>query len=253
MLRKSFSLATVVALSASLVWVGCSSDDPPGSAAPGDDAGNTDTDAATGVEDAGDSGPVDTGAPEADTPPPMVDVTYGTCPAFAKCGGDIAGSWKVSGGCVSSDAFAEAKQQCPAFQESDVVIKANGTVVATATNVVRKTTVKLTAKLAIPKACTVVTDCGLIAAGLKTGAVPGAPKFETATCTEAGALCNCDVSGTLDETTDDTYTTADGVVTTTNPTRTFDYCVDGNKTTYVETTPPAPNAFALPIFIEISK
>ncbi|MBX3218754.1 MAG: hypothetical protein KF850_42505, partial [Labilithrix sp.] len=212
------------------------------------------TDAATGVEDAGDGGPVDTGAPEADTPPPMVDVTYGTCPAFAKCGGDIVGSWKVSGGCVSSDAFTDLKTQCPGFEESDVVIKANGTVVATATNVVRKTSVKLTGKIALPKACAMGTDnCSTIALGLTSGVLPGVPKFETATCTDGGTLCNCDVSVTRDETTDDSYTSADGVVTTTNPTRTFDYCVDGSKTTYVETTPPAPNAFALPIFIEISK
>ncbi|MBX3263984.1 MAG: hypothetical protein KF782_30200 [Labilithrix sp.] len=251
MLKKSFSLAVVVALSGSLVWVGCSSDDS-SATEPGADAGNTDTTDA-GAQDSGGGDPVDTGAPEDETPPPTVDVTYGTCPAFAKCGGDIAGSWKVSGGCVSSDAFAEAKAQCPAFQESDVVIKASGTVVATATNVKRKTSVSLTAKLAIPKSCTVVTDCGLIATGLKTGAVPGAPKFETANCTDAGAICNCDVAGTLDETTDDAYTSADGVVTTTDPTRTFEYCVDGDKTTYTETTAPSANSFSLPIFVEITK
>ncbi|MBX3209363.1 MAG: hypothetical protein KF764_30300 [Labilithrix sp.] len=251
MLSKSFSLAVVVVLSGSLVWVGCSSDDPPATESSAD-AGNSNVDAGGG-EDAG-RDPVDTGAPEVDVPPPMVDITYGACAAFEKCGGDIAGSWKVSGGCVSSDAFADLKAQCAGFEESDVVIKAGGTVVATATNVKRKTSVKLTAKIALPKICAApIENCAVIASGLKSGAVPGAPKFETATCTDAGTICNCDVAATIDETTDDSYTAADGVVTTTNPTRNFEYCVDGSKTTYTETTPPTAGAFSLPIVVEISK
>ena len=254
MLNRSFALAVMVTLAGAVCWAGCSGDD---GATPGNTA---DPDAGTpngndaGADDSGGNTPVDSGTPEDSGPAATVDIAYGTCPAFTKCGGDIVGTWKVTGGCVGSDAFADAKAQCAGLQESDVVIKASGTVVATATKVQRTTTVTLSAKVAIPKTCAQgITNCALIGAGLQSGALPGAPKFDTATCTEAGTSCNCTVAVTVDEKTDDSYTAAGGVVTTTNPTRTFDYCVDGNKTTYKETTPPAQGTFALPIIVELGK
>ena len=40
---------------------------------------------------------------------PGIDITYGTCTNFTKCGGDLVGSWNVTGGCLSEYSFAEAK------------------------------------------------------------------------------------------------------------------------------------------------
>jgi len=254
MLSKSFSVAAVVALTGSVVWMGCSSDDSPAATNTTDAGSNTENDAGSDPVDSGnDQGKKDSGTTNDAGTFEGVDITYGKCPAVAKCGGDIVGSWKVSGGCVPDDAFAEAKAQCPGLQESDVVIKANGTVVATATTVERKTNVQVSAKVVVPKACSPVPDCGLIAAGLQTGALPGAPKFEKATCTDGGDNCNCDVLGTASEESNDDYTTNGGVLTTTNPDRTFDYCVDGNKTTYTETTPVGQGEFRLPVIVEITK
>ena len=254
MLNRSFALAVMVTLAGAVCWAGCSGDagSPPGAAIDPDAGGSNGSDA--GSEDSGGDIVVDSSTPEDSGPPATVDITYGTCPAFTKCGGDIVGSWKVTGGCVSSDAFAEAKAQCDGLQESDVVIKASGTVVATATKIQRTTTLTLSAKVAVPKACAQgISNCALIGAGLQSGAVPGVPKFDTATCTDAGTSCNCTVATTFEEKSDDSYTTADDVVTTTNPTRTFDYCVAGNKTTYKETTAPAQGTFALPVIVEIAK
>ena len=254
MLTKSFSLAAVVGLAGSVMWVGCSSDDPKVSA-PTQDAGTgTDNDSGKSDTDSGNNNPPDDDAgSKKDAGFDGVDITYGKCPDFTKCGGDVVGSWKVSGGCVADDAFAEAKTKCPGLQESDVVIKANGTVVATATTIERKTNVQVSAKVVVPKSCSPVADCSLIAAGLQTGALPGAPKFETATCTDSGANCNCDVVGTVNEETNDDYTTAGNVLTTKDPDRTFDYCVKGTKTTYKETTAPVKGEFSLPIIVELTK
>ena len=44
-----------------------------------------------------------------------------------------------------------------------------------------------------------------------------------------------------------------GVLTTADPTRTFDYCVQGAKTTYSETTPTEEGTFVLPIIVELAK
>jgi hypothetical protein len=260
MLTKSFALAAAITLAGTTVWAGCSG----GSAvapAVSNDAGDPNRgDGSNGQDDSGPGGRGDT--PDSgdkkdsgDNNAPEVPIAYGTCPAFTKCGGEIVGSWKVSGGCLSSDTFAAAKDRCPGLTESDVVIKASGTVVATATTVERKTTVKLSAKVTLPKdGCGfLVPDCGLIGAGLKSGQLPGTPKFDDATCTDGGTECNCTVAATVTEDKLDTYTVADGVLTTANPTRTFDYCVQGNKTTYTETTPAQGNAFVLPIIVEITK
>ena len=254
MLTKRFSLAAVVGLAGSVMWIGCSSDDSPATTTgdtdagtqTGTDSGNTDTDSGNNQGDKDASNDKDAGFEG-------VDVTYGKCPEFTKCGGDVAGSWMVAGGCVSDDAFAAAKVKCPGLEESDVVIKANGTVVATATTIQRKTAVQVSAKIAVPKTCSPVPDCGLIATGLQSGAVPGAPKFEKAKCTDSGANCDCDVLGTVTEDTDDEYTTSGNVLTTKDPERTFEYCAKADTITYTETTPPAKDSFTLPFVVELKK
>ena len=255
MLTKSFSLAAVIALAGSVSWMGCS-DDPAASTGTTPDAGtNSQSDSGSRGSDSGTGADDDAGSKEDSGDFTGVDISYGKCPDFTKCGGDIVGSWTVSGGCVPDDAFAGAKAQCEGLQESDVVIKANGTVVATATTIERKVNVHVSAKVTVPKSCSPLPDCSLIAAGLQTGALPGAPKFEKATCADSGANCDCDVAGTVAEETTDDYTAADGVVTTTDASgdRTYEYCVQGNKTTYKETTAPVEGEFTLPIIVELTK
>ncbi|HVH40829.1 MAG TPA: hypothetical protein VM925_00755 [Labilithrix sp.] len=211
------------------------------------DSGDTKVLVDAGGQDADASKEVDSGLP------PPVTVTYGTCPAFTACGGDVIGTWAVSGGCVSADTFAAAKQPpCEGVQESDVVIKAAGTMVATATTIHRKSKVDMSAKLFIPQACAAQAggNCALVEYGLTNEIEPGTPPlFDKASCTSAGGgACNCTVSRATaeDETSD--YTVAGNTLTSTNPTRTFDYCVDGTKNTYKETTDGS-----LPIIVELTK
>ncbi len=257
MVRKYFSLAGVAALGG-LVWMGCSSDDDKVGPGNGADAGSDSGDGAN--EDAGDP---DSSKPDSSAPKPGVDIAYGKCPAFEKCGGELLGDWKVTGGCLSEDTFAKAKEAC-GIEERDVVIKAEGTVKVTAENVERKTTIYLDGKVKIPKACAtglpITPSCDLFEAFLKgatppVGNVPPIPKFDEATCTDLGDACDCAASTALREDSSDEYTTEDGVLTTAGAKpMTYEYCVKENKTTYRDTTPTAGGKPpTLQFVIEITK
>jgi hypothetical protein len=245
MLRRSFSLASVVGLGGLVVFAGCSDDPSP---AAGRDAGPSSTDSGADPQDSGSTTPDSGQAPGA-------TITYGTCPAFTKCGGDLLGSWKVSGGCLSEDTFAAAKTQCPGLKETDVVITASGTVDVTATNVNRDVSISLTGKVAVPKTCLEGAPCAALGLGLTNPLLaPGGLAFKTATCTDGTDVCNCDVATTRDDKSDVGYTTTpDGTLTIpasgAAKEQTYDYCVAGSKLTYTETTATQ----TLKLFVEISK
>jgi hypothetical protein len=252
MLRTSLSLAAVV-VAGSVAWLACSGSSGTVGPSTPDDAGTSGPgtlDDSGGGTTGGDSGPSGQGVPDAG--PGAVAITYGTCPAFTKCGGDITGNWKLTGGCLSSDTFTAFKKQCPGLKESNVQIQASGTIDATATQLNRQTTIAVIANLEVPKSCSPVPSCALIESGLKTPVFGVA--FDNATCTENGALCECLVSTTYHDNENSTYTTTpDGTLTTpptgTQPTRTFDYCVAASKLTFTETTSTQP----LKLFVTVAK
>lgn len=241
---RAYSALGVAITVAGVVWLGCSSDEP-SAATSATDAGAD----SGGSTDAGSSPTADSGGNTTDSGvKPTTTITYGQCAAFTKCGGDVVGSWKVTGGCLSQDQFADAKAQCQGLQESNVVIKADGTVTVTATRVMRNTVVNVTGKVLVPKSCAPLPSCAVIAGALQVGF--NNLKFDTATCTESGDSCDCAVERTLTENTDDAYTTDNGTLTTENPTRTFDYCVTADKNVFQETT---AGASSFQMFIEITK
>ena len=239
--------ATMLACSA--WWIGCSgsttnNDNTADSGRPAEGGGPAEAGAGdTSVEDA----PADVGVDTA-LSGPFIDIQYGAanCPAFTACGGDPKGTWNVTGGCVTEKAFDGAKAQCAGIVESNVKFKARGYVTATATTISRRTEVKFSATLAIPKACKdPVGSCATVGQALI-----GLAGLETATCTDdAGTMgCNCNVSDTInDNNPGDTYTTSGNTLTTGGmPARTYDYCVAGNEIKYKETTAQAvPAIFVL--------
>jgi len=243
MLNKCFSFAGVVALGGVVaMWAGCSSDDTTSTAKTdgGTDStldsgstGNTTVDSGSNTS----SGGLDGG----------VTVTYGSCTVTPACGGDLVGNWKVTGGCLDKSTFDDARKSCSSLQESDVSIQAVGTLSFTATQTTRDTTVRLTGNVFIPTnddQCSAAkgTSCGLLSIGLSTD-FPGAPpglKFDTATCTDTATPstgCNCAVTKTTTDKASQPYTTSNGVLTTTSPDQTYNYCVNGSSSSYVETTP----------------
>lgn len=222
-----------VTMASVFVWAGCSSDDgsptPSSDAGPEDDAA-TKPDATQGEE---------AGAKEDAGPPPTVDISYGQCPAFTPCGGDVTGRWTVSGGCLSDDTFADFKEQyCPDLEEKDVVIKASGFVEAIATNLHQAMDIDLTANLVLPQTCLDalgVGSCALVEVGLTTPLQAGMPTFDTAKCTAAAGGCDCAVAKKLSDETEGEYTIS-GNTLETDSGRKFDYCVSGSKTIFQETT-----------------
>jgi hypothetical protein len=247
MLRKCCSLASVVGSSAVLVWAGCGSDDQGGgigAADSGADSLGQSADAGSLQDSAGDS--------EA----PGVVITYGKCEAFTKCGGDVVGVWKASGGCLSEETFVAARKNCPALKESDVVITAKGTMTITPTTLARNTKITLSGKLFLPKSCVPLPQatCATVAAGLMSPFAPGGLSFDKATCVDAPTdACNCEVFTELKEpAATDTYTTTpDGTLSAKGAAgdRTYDYCVAANKLTYTETTASQP----LKLTVEIAR
>ncbi len=238
-MKSKLLLVCVTIVAGAACWVGCGGDSTNGTTA-NPDAGGTPEGGGTpdtGTPDSSSGGldaAKDTGT-DAPVTGPFVTITYGaaTCPAFTPCGGDPKGSWTVTGGCVTEEIFAPAKQQCPGIVESKVKIEARGTVVANAATITRKTEVKFAATLAIPKVCKdQIGPCATVSQALIFGGV------KTAVCTDDAVTlgCNCDVTNPAVDNTSDAYTTAGNTLTTGAPPRTFDYCVAGNEIKYKETT-----------------
>lgn len=256
---RSLLAATSVAFFMA-AWVGCSGKtDSPGETNSSPDAGGspdatsmTSPDANTGPDPKPDASTAGNEDFDAGTP---VDVSYGTCQPFTACGGNIVGTWKITGGCVSNQTFADLKSKfCEGIEEGNVVIKAAGTLTATDTTVTRQTKVDISADAFIPQQCAAKAggSCQIVEAGLSTSVLGTDPPFDKAKCTTDGAGgCNCSVSKAYVENVTGAYTASGNTITTTNPNRTFDYCVDGSKLTYQETTSAGTVSF--PIIVELAK
>ncbi len=240
-MKSKFFVVGAAILVGAAGWMGCSSGD---SAGVGTVDGGTGNEGGTGAEGGSSEASTDAGADSAsavEITGPFVDIKYKGCATFAACGGDVKGLWRVSSGCVPDGAFDAAKQQCPTLTESNVKFQARGVVFADATTITRKTEVKFTATLAVPKSCKdTIGTCADLAPLIKfTG-------IKDATCTDvvADGSCTCEVGDQTVENTTDTYTTAANTLT--SGARTFDYCVKGNDIEYKETTAKAvPGVFTL--------
>lgn len=233
-----------------IVWIGCGgSEEGSGSSSGGTADSGPETSAPdTGATDSGGGGLLDVpfdGFIDA----PKVPITFGTCPAFTPCGGDETGSWKVTGGCLSDEILADVKAQCAGFTTSNETIEAKGTLDADGTNVIRRTQVTLKAKASIPKSCSPIADCAVIALGAQTQL-----GFDKATCVDGdgGAVCDCDVEDTIVENSVGTYT-KNGNTITTDAGDTFDYCVQGGKLSYKQTNGGADGGAAYPLVLELGK
>jgi hypothetical protein len=252
MIRLRMPLSIVVVLVATAAWVGCSGKVAP-SPAEDNDAGipSPDDPPSDPPKDPPPPPPTDAGPtpmPEAGTP-----LTYGTCANFNACGGNIAASWSVSGGCASSDAFGELRKQCAGLKESNVKINASGTLSANGTALTRKLSTTVSANIEIPKSCLPLPACAIIGTLLTSGQVPGIPKFDTATCTDSASACQCSVGLTATQDSTVPYTTAGSVLTTGGSAQTFNYCVAGDKLALQEVRSANGNSFSIPVTLELTR
>lgn len=252
-MKSKLVVGCVMIVACATWWTGCSSDSG-STAEPTDDSGTGEgggAEASTsegGAKDGGADVTADSSKVDSSNGGAFVPITYGaaSCPALVPCGGDEKGLWNITGGCVTEAIFDQAKGICPTLVEKDVKFEARGSVNADGANIERKVEIKFSASFDVPVECKsanpIGTTCKAAESALKLGGL------KTATCTDAaaGGGCVCDVTNELSESTQDTYTTAGNTLTSANPTRTFDYCVDGAKITYKETTADAvPAIFVL--------
>ena len=163
-----------------------------------------------------------------------------SCANGSACGGDIVGVWTVASSCLSVSG-TDFDMDCP----TATVTSSNTTLTGTQTYGADSTyrtqlTVSVKAIVTLPMSCLAVQGFALTCAQV-TQLLMADGSFKAATCTAAGTGCACSVAAADMESSDvGTYTTSNGVVTTTDSTNgDFEqdaYCVKGNTMTQSPTT-----------------
>lgn len=250
MQTKIFGLAALLAVS-TVFWAGCSSsDDTTNDATP--DSGANKADTGTGDDDDDDTDQdagTDGGKASGDTVAVPYDTTGNSCKSVEACGGDPKGTWKYADGtCLQT--IELAKEICPAAVISDITITGTLEIGAAA-----KRNSKMAAKAKLPRACIDKLtgkegyDCSAVAIGLtlpykenpQQGDVSGLG-LTKATCTGGTGDCNCDIF--LDDVKNQSYTLQkDGKQIKFDDGKTFDFCVEGDKLSYIDTTANNPMPF----------
>lgn len=184
------------------------------------------------------------GDPGNATPPVIaVDLPTEPCPGFVPCGGDLAGTWHLTGACVEQDdLLAELFAWCPGTQLDGFTEQvAQGLFEFGATSVYRQMVAAITVNVRVPVSCAGCA-CDDLEWELTEDEV-------TATCESecnASSECVCALRTRL-VVSDQFGYQALGTTITTQDGSTFDYCVDGDTLTYVETSIPAtePGVYTL--------
>jgi hypothetical protein len=221
MLRVGLSGLVVMGLS-TLAIAACSvtsTDGTPGTGTPGPNNGNDGGSVSEGganIEGGSteDGGGTDGGTkPAASTKPEPVDID-GTCSAFAACGGALSGTYDYTGGCLTN-AFAAARQQCPAIDVSGANVTVTGSIYfLTPGTLARDVTTRVTGTIVVPASCA-AGQCNLIQTALGAG-------FDSVTCTGSSS-CTCTVAKTDVERASEAYTITGNRVLTASG-ETYDYC-----------------------------
>lgn len=233
-MNKKLVFGTGVLAATFVLWA-CSSDESnPGVPSTDDGGGDTATSTDTGTTpdaskpEAANTQDANFDADTIDAPEVNIDYSA-TCPAFTKCDSNPVGKWKTTGGCVSSTLFDDAKSNCPGIAESAVTIKAKGIVDITATNVSRQAKISIGAHIQLPKSCAMGAPCSLVPVALKQAQYGG---FDTATCSDDGTNCQCDVTKIITDASGDTYTNDNAGTLTTGAGEKYDFCVTAGVLTY---------------------
>jgi hypothetical protein len=206
-------------------------------AASGPDVGATPTDDAGTIlptYDAGDPFADDSGL--GDPAWVMVDVlTDGSaCAPLVACGGDVVGTWDVTGGCFELP-IEESLSMCPGAAVTRRDGRARGRVtfdVGGLAHRVAQSEVEI--EITVPSFCAAaVGGCAAIASAIRSSA-------PDSTCvTEASGDCRCaarQVTG-IDDT--DGYRLEGDQIVAVTAGRRWDYCIDGTTLTYRDVTPGA--------------
>jgi hypothetical protein len=190
------------------------------------------TDASPPITDASgpfaDAGPL--GAPEW---VPVTVLTNTTCPTLNPCGGDIAGTWDVSGVCIEIP-LGTALAACPGAMITRADGRARGRVVfSTAPSIARRVAEsEARVDLLVPAVCAAAAGGCAALQSLLVRAAPGA------TCVAAASgdcQCTAQQRYTIDD--GDAYTTMSNQIVSTTSNKRWDYCVEGTTLRYRDQSP----------------
>jgi hypothetical protein len=162
---------------------------------------------------------------------PITVLTTGTCPAVAACGGDVVGTWDVSGACIEVP-IESALAACPGAMVTRREGRARGRVVFGSAPMIARRVAQseATVELFVPDICaTPVGGCATLQALVQRGA-PGA----TCTPTPTGA-CNCraTASYTIDD--GDGYSIMGNEIVSATLNKRWEYCIAESTLRYRDT------------------
>jgi hypothetical protein len=165
-----------------------------------------------------------------------IPVTFAdSCGTLTPCGGDLTGTWEYTAVCVDYD-FGEAAQAFCAEATVETSGSLSGTMTFTATTMRRVGELDLDATLHLPASCVQGTQCALVTVALSAML---SAQVDDIDCADATDGCECSLGRTQSVDESATYETTGSTLTTTGEAgaqRTFEYCVEGDTLTYLETT-----------------
>lgn len=159
-------------------------------------------------------------------------ITDGTaCPALDACGGDVEGTWDVTGGCFELPIEAELSR-CPGAAVTRRDGRARGRVTFEGGFARRVAQSEVVVEMFVPALCAdFVGGCD---------AIEGLVRMATADSecvTEASGACRCAARQVYAIDDADGYTTESGQIVSASLGRRWDYCIDGTSLRYEDVTP----------------
>lgn len=167
---------------------------------------------------------------------PITVLTTGTCPVLTPCGGDVTGTWDVSGACIEVP-IESALAACPGAMITRREGRGRGRVIFGTSPMIARRIAQSEAvvEMFVPALC--ATPLG------------GCPGLQTllqrvnaaATCSPTPASdCNCSAGANFTINDTDTYSTMNNEITSASSSKRWAYCIAENTLRYRDTSPSEP-------------
>lgn len=161
-------------------------------------------------------------------------LTDGTsCPPLVACGGDVVGTWDVTGGCFELPIEGELSR-CPGAAVTRREGQARGRVTFDGAFARRVAQSEVLVEITVPAICASIVSCATIESTIRSSGAP-----DSVCVTEADGSCRCaarQVSAIDDA---DGYTIEGNQIVSATLGRRWDYCIDGTSLRYEDVTPGA--------------
>jgi hypothetical protein len=165
---------------------------------------------------------------------PVDVLTDGTrCTPLEACGGDVAGTWDVTGGCFELPIEGELSR-CPGAAITRRDGRARGRVTFDGAFGRRVAQSEVLVEITVPAVCAAVVSCATIESTLRSGGAP-----DSACVTEASGACRCAARQVAAIDDADAYRIEGNQIVSATLGRRWDYCIDGASLRYQDVTPGA--------------